>query len=214
MSQEKGLLIAFEGAGRSGKSSLIRLLREKLEQSGRDTAFTEWNSYPGTQELIDDKKLHFTFNPLTYSVLHLADFALRHEEIVRPALEQGQVVLADRWIYTPLTRDVARGISSEYIRQCYSFASSADLVFYVEVPVEVALERHRTTKGYYNHNAGTDIWPDVSHEDAFRLYHRRLTDLYGELLVTEGFVKLDGLKTPEELLVDMWTHVERLLGER
>lgn len=173
----KGKLIVFEGVARSGKSTLINMLSHKLKAYGYDTVITEWNSYEPLQEIINYKKTHFTFSPLTYSLLHLSEFALRYKEIIEPALANGKIVIADRWVYTAYTRDVVRGISLEYVRNCYRFARNPNITFYVEVPCEVALQRHYLTKSYFGYNAGTDIWPELSNEEAFKRYHQRLTRL-------------------------------------
>lgn len=212
--KKAGMLIVFEGAGRSGKSTLIQQLKQRLEQAGDAVTFTEWNSYAPLQELINHKKTHFTFTPHSYSAVHLAEFSLRHEEIVKPALEQGGVVIADRWVYTALTRDVARGIPSDTVRACYSFARTPDLVFFVEVPAEVAYERHLATKKYFGYNSGTDIWPDLTPAEAFVRYHQLTNELYAEMADQEGFIRLDGLKQPGELAEEVWQQVRKRQGER
>ncbi len=207
-----GTLIVFEGPSRSGKSSLARSLRAWLEGHGLPVTLTEWNSYPGTMPLINQKKAESSFTPLTYSLLHLADFALRHEEVVGPALARGEVVIADRWVYTALTRDVARGIPPRYVQECYGFARKPDLAFYVALEAEEALARKRVTKQLFSYNSGVDVWPDLSPEEVFRRYHQRLTELYQPLVQEEPFLCLDGQEDMDRNLARVCTAVGHRLG--
>ena len=197
---QKGLLIVFEGAARSGKSTLINWLVRNLNEKQIKTTCTEWNSYPEIQSIINKKKTNFSLTPLSYSLMHLCDFSLRYEEVVKPALERGEVVIADRWTYTALTRDSVRGIPLKYIEECYSFARKPDIIFYIGVPTEEALKRHKLTKKYYGYNSGTDIWPELSNEEAYRIYHNEISLSYSEVLKKElNIIQLDGMLSPEEL---------------
>lgn len=208
----KGTLIVFEGPSRSGKSSLARGLKRWLEEHGVPVTWTEWNSYPPVMALINQKKAEGSFTPLSYSLLHLTDFALRYEAVISPALTRGEVVIADRWVYTALTRDVARGISTEYVQQGYGFARKPDMAFYVAIEAEAALARRRVTKKYASYNSGVDIWPDLPPEEAFLRYHQRLSDLYQPLVQTEPFLCLDGQEGTEQNLQRICLVVGQRLG--
>ncbi|MFB5760585.1 dTMP kinase [Paenibacillus medicaginis] len=202
-----GCLIAFEGVARSGKSTLINLLNQELSEKGIETSITEWNSYPGIQDIINHKKTHFTFSPLTYSLMHLSDFALRYEERIRPALERESYVIADRWYYTAFTRDVVRGIPLDYVQQAYQFARKPDVVFFIDIPVEIALERHYKTKTYFGYNSGTDIWPELTAEEAFKTYFSALKELYLPFIKEDRFIYLDGTNSPDDLMRQVRAHL-------
>lgn len=199
MKTERGCLIAVEGVARSGKSTFIKFLANELQALEKMTMITEWNSYPQTQEIINHKKTNFTFTPITYSTLHLADFSLRYVEQIRPALDEGKFVIADRWYYTAFTRDVIRGVDQDYVTQIYRFAREPDLVFYLDVPVEEALKRHRATKAYWGYNSGTDIWPDLNPEDAFVQYYEGLKALYEPYMQKHNVVRVNGLLPLDEI---------------
>lgn len=207
-----GCLIAVEGVARSGKSTCIKYLSETLQAAGKEICITEWNSYPETQKIINQKKTHFTFTPLTYSHLHLADFSLRYEEIIAPALSEGRYVIADRWYYTALTRDVIRGVDQNYVSQLYSFAREPDLVFYLDVPVEEALKRHQATKTYWGYNSGTDIWKDLKPEEAFVKYYEGLKELYIPYIRTRNFVVINGMLPPHEIVAKAQKSLDQFLS--
>jgi dTMP kinase len=196
----QGRLVVFEGVARVGKTTLVQSVQKWLTSLGEAVVTTEWNSYPALQAIINEKKSNQTLTPLSYSLLHLADFALRHEEIVVPSLSAGRLVLADRWIYTALARDTARGVPSAFVETAYGFARRPDLVLYLEVPLEVALNRLASTKAMTPYNTGFDIWPDQSPEEAFRAYYVALTATYDLLARKHGWIRLDGRKSQDALL--------------
>jgi dTMP kinase len=194
------VLIVFEGVARAGKSTLINGLRNKLLAQGNQVVVTEWNSYEATQKIINEKKTNFTLRPFSYSTLHLADFALRYEEEILPALNQDKIVIADRWYYTAIVRDLARGLSPDFVRNCYQFARKPDLVFYITIPVELSIKRHQETKKYYGYNAGLDIWKNEDVHLVYYRYHRLLDALYRYLPEFHSFIELDGQREIEEIL--------------
>src|SRR6266581_7678285 len=108
---DPGLLIAFEGMDGSGKTTQRKLLKTWLENMNEDVVTTKWNSSPLFKPLIKARKAARLLNPRDYSVLHAADFRHRYETVIQPSLREGKIVLADRYIFTGLARDVARGVS-------------------------------------------------------------------------------------------------------
>src|SRR5713101_3708047 len=109
-----GSLIVLEGADGSGRSTQIRLLRDWLE--GRGHAVTEVGLRRSTlvaKELSEAKEGHI-LGRTTMSLFYATDFADQLEHVMVPALRAGNLVLADRYIYTLMARDVARGRSEEH----------------------------------------------------------------------------------------------------
>lgn len=195
-----GRLIVFEGIKRAGKSTAIRMLQERLAAAGRTVVATEWNSVPEIHTLIQRKKQEMSFTPLTWCLLHVADFALRYEEVIVPALKAGAFVIADRYVYTALTRDVFRGVPEAYVEDCYRFAVQPDLTFYFHVPVEVALQRLHLIGDVHPHNAGRDIWPAIPLDEGFLKYQGGLHQRYLRLAERYPMELVDGTQ-PQEAVV-------------
>ena len=61
-----------------------------------------------------------SLDPLLLSMLRAADFAELYEREILPALQRGAIVLADRYIYTALARDVVHGVERSWIEEVYS----------------------------------------------------------------------------------------------
>src|SRR5690349_9906815 len=111
-----GALVVVEGVDGSGKSTQLHLLMRWLEVDRYRIHFTEWNSSPLVKSATRRGKRRRLLTPTTFSLLHAADFADRCERQIIPLLQGDYLVLADRYIYTALARDSARGCPSRRMR--------------------------------------------------------------------------------------------------
>ncbi len=160
------------------------------------TVFTEWNSSPivrGTTRLGKRRQL---LTPMSFSLIHAADFANRIYSEVLPAMRAGAVVLADRYIYTAFARDAARGVPPEWLRRLYSFAVTPTLAFYFDVPLEEALHRITASRArikYYE--AGMDLGLADDLFESFRLFQGRILGEYERLRGEFDLTRVDATQT-------------------
>jgi dTMP kinase len=194
----KGKLIVVEGIDGSGKSTQLALLQKWLESKGYGTQFTEWNSSKLISQVIKKGKKKGRLNAATFSLLHATDFADRLQEIIVPALKSGMVVLADRYIYTALSRDVARDCRREWVRNTYSFAVKPDAVFYFKVPVKVSLERITHTREPKYYEAGMDMKLSADLRESYLLFQSRVLDEYDSMTEEYGFHVIDAVNSVHE----------------
>src|SRR5271156_4127344 len=139
--QYPGALVVVEGIDGSGKSTQLYLLKRWLEIGGDRLHFTEWNSSELVKSATKRGKQRRLLTPVTFSLLHAADFADRCERQILPLLHGGYLVLADRYIYTAFARDVARGCSPHWLRNLYRFATAPEITFFFRAPLEVCVRR-------------------------------------------------------------------------
>ncbi len=191
-----GRLIAFEGIDGSGKSTQARLLFRWLQAQGAPVAQTSWNSSPLVAPAIRRGKSSRSLVPLTYSLVHACDFADRVEREILPHLEAGHTVVADRYAFTGMARDVARGIDARWVRQLYDFAPVPHLTFYCEIAPQTAVKRlldGRPRIKYYE--AGIDVDPDASdRRRAFVRFQGRIAGEYAAMTDEFGFRRLDATR--------------------
>lgn len=188
-----GALIVVEGIDGSGKSTQLYLLKRWLEIGGYRLHFTEWNSSPLVKSATKRGKQRRLLTPVTFSLLHAADFADRCERQILPLLQGGYLVLADRYIYTAFARDVARGCSPHWLRNLYRFAPVPDITFYFRAPLEVAVDRimaGRPKLKYYE--AGMDLGISLDRAESFRIFQERILNYYDQMVPTDKFVLMDG----------------------
>lgn len=83
----------------SGKSTQLDLLRKYLIGEGYCVAFSEWNSSSIVGGVTRRGKKKGLLTPLSFCLIHAADFADRMERQMLPAPKAGAIVLADRYFY-------------------------------------------------------------------------------------------------------------------
>src|SRR6266480_5611557 len=142
-SRRRGLLVAFEGPDGSGKTTQRKLLKTWLRAEGYDVVTTKWNSSDLIKPIIRSRKTVRALSPEEFSLLHGADFRHRVEQVILPALWDGKLVIADRFLFTALARDVARGIDLDRVLKLYQPLLWPDLVFYFSVSPTTSRIRSR-----------------------------------------------------------------------
>ena len=145
-----GRMIIVEGIDGSGKSTQIDLLAKWLTSRDYVTVFTEWNSSPIVRRTTKRGKDDRSLTPMSFSLIHAADFANRVFTQILPALKAGTIVLADRYVYTAFARDSARGVNRDWLRRVYAFAIRPSLALYFKVPLDESIRRIVTGRDEYD----------------------------------------------------------------
>jgi dTMP kinase len=192
---DNGLLIAFEGPDGSGKTTQRKLLKSWLRNEAQDVVVTKWNSSPLFKPLIKQRKAARLLDPASYAVLHAADFWHRYETVVEPALAAGSVVLSDRYIFTGLARDTARGMRPDWCSKLYEGARRPDIVFYFRAPVETCAMRIAESREIKFYESGQDVTGLTDTYESYLSFTRRVVSEYERLNDKFGFVVIDGTQS-------------------
>src|SRR5688500_12407208 len=189
--KSRGLLIAFEGPDGSGKTTQRKLLKTWLESQGRTVVSARWASSPLVKPLIRVRTKIRALSPLEYSLLHAIDFRHRVETEILPALWDGKTVLADRYLFTALARDAARGLELDWLLHAYSPLLWPDLVLYFSMTPEDSRRRLASSRAPHFYEAGQDV---TGIDDPLASYARfidRVVKEYNNLSVVFQFVTVD-----------------------
>jgi dTMP kinase len=191
-----GRLFIVEGIDGSGKSTQLNLLHKWLISQGYLVVFSEWNSSPIVKETTRRGKKRRLLSPMSFSLIHAADFASRVHSQILPALQAGTVVLADRYVYTAFARDAVRGVSRDWLNKLYSFAVRPSLSFYFDTPLAESIRRimdGRPKLKYYE--AGMDMELSSDPEESFRIYQGLIKHEYERLVDEFQLVRMDATET-------------------
>jgi dTMP kinase len=194
------VLVNLEGIDGCGKSTQSKLLREKLEEKGEKVLILkEPTKRPHGQKLWD--VLHGKRKASNEEILELfvLDRIQHVEEKIQPALDDGAVVLMDRYYYSSMAYQVAGGIDVEEIREKHVFAPKPDVVLIFDLPVSVALER---VKGH----SDADEFEKEEHLEKVR---EAYLDLENDPLVRI----VDATGTPEEIFGNVWRLVSEVRND-
>ena len=212
-SELTGRLIVIEGADGSGRSKQIRRLVDWLEASGHATTQVGLKRSNLASEELESAKNGNILNRTTMSLFYATDFADQLENIIIPSLRAGFIVLADRYIYTLMARDMVRGLDSDWVKSLYSIALKPDAVFYLKLPPEKLIQRNfmkNHTLDYWE--SGMDLGLSLDMFDSFVQYQQLLADKFDELRKSWGFTTIDADQSMSELNRELRSNVERVLG--
>ena len=189
----KGLLICVEGIDGSGKSTQLDLLYSWLKSKNLDVILTQWNSSELIANTTKKAKKKNLLSGRTFSLLHAVDFADRLERTIKPALKAGFIVLADRYFYTALARDVARNVEPDWVRKMYSFALEPDLTFYFDISPKNSLERICANRQPKFYEAGMDMKLSNNPYKSYIMFQNRIVEQYQEMVDEFDLIKIDAL---------------------
>ncbi|NBX70663.1 MAG: dTMP kinase [Actinobacteria bacterium] len=147
-----GFFIAFEGGEGAGKSTQAELLSNRLASEGFSVVVTREPGGTPTAEKIRSVLLDPTITDMpdqAEALLFAASRADHAANLIRPALENGAVVICDRYLESSVAyQGYGRNLGGTYIRELSEWATQGllpDFTVYLDVPAQVSLDRRKGT---------------------------------------------------------------------
>jgi len=190
------MFITFEGPDGSGKTTQIRLLDQALQQLGYATLLTR---EPGGTEIgnqvrevlmrLDNTAMH----PRTEILLFQASRSQLVEEVIRPSIARGLVVLCDRYADSTIAyQGYGHRVDLNQLRMLIGFATGGlkpDLTLLLDIDAEEGLRR-RESGGDWNR---MDAYQREFHQRVRRGYHLMMAD------EPERWIKIDASLPVEDV---------------
>jgi len=207
-----GLFLSFEGGEAAGKSVQAARLADTLGARGHGVVLTREPGGTPFAERIRDVLLHardVDLAPEAQALLFSAARAQHTRDVIRPALSEGKIVVADRYFDSTLVyQGYGLGADLDGLRAMTRFAVGAlvpQRTFLIDVPVAVTLSR-------LGARSGTARWDRFHGDD--RAFYERVRDGYLRLAAAEPgrFVVVDGDRPEETVAADIRRQVDQLLG--
>ena len=198
MTRKKTRFITFEGGDGAGKTTLIKKVHAYLEKEGHKVVCTR---APGGTEIgTEIRRILLKKHPLPMTArcelfLFLADRAQHVDEIIRPALDKGHIVLCDRFNDSTLAyQGVARGFKKKWLDALLRFASGdllPDLTLYLDLAPEIGFERTKK---------GRAAAPDRIESEALA-FHRKIRRAFRQIAQKnpQRFIPINAAQSPEEV---------------
>lgn len=178
--KEKGLFICVEGLDGCGKTTQTRLLVKTLKRMGYNATYTVEPSRGKIGRFIRKYCLHS--KKRTSAVVEALLFAAdRYEHItneVLSALEEGKIVVSDRYVYSSFAYQGAAGLDLKWIEMINKHAVKPDLAIFVDVKPEVVIQRLKPKKSVME-NLETQ---------------RKVREVYMKFVKNSELIKIDGNK--------------------
>lgn len=187
-------LIVLEGIDLSGRTTQVQLLSDWLMAEQYQVTTTAWRTSPLISDVLVRVRTGTPLQPLAYSLLYCADHLDRTQEIIKPALARGEIVIADRYTYTAFARETARGLDATWVRNLYRFAVQPDSVFYLHISPEEAVKRRlalqQQRQGQQESKNGKG--DEKGTLESFRSFEDKMYSEYQQMQKEFGFTVIEG----------------------
>lgn len=205
----RGLFVTIEGPDGSGKSTQIQYMKSYFEEHGLPCLFTR---EPGgtligekLRNIILDKE-NAEMCDMTETLLYAASRAQHVEELIKPALAEGKIVVCDRFIDSSIAYQGYGRHLGDSVRIINEYAVNGcmpDATFLMELDPSIGKSRIRE-----------DVQDRLELEKIE--FHQRVFAGYQELAeqYPERFVRIDAAREKEAIRDDILATLERLLEDR
>jgi dTMP kinase len=215
LGQLAGKLIVVEGADGSGRSTQIAKLVEWLEGTGHATVQVGLKRSTLVSEELEQAQQGNILSRTTLSLFYATDFADQLENIILPALKAGFIVLADRYIYTLMARDMVRGMDETWLKNVYGIALEPDAVFYLNVPPEELVQRGFAKNSALDYwESGMDLGFSRDMFDSFMKYQTAVQQVFRRLQAIYGFTIVDGMRSAEAINAELRKKIAAVLTKK
>ena len=206
----KGIFISFEGPDGSGKTTQISLLSSYLKDKGYSVVMTR---EPGGTE-ISEKIREIILDPenkemdgMTEALLYAAARAQHVAQLINPSLDEGKVVLTDRFMDSSIAYQGYGRKLGDKIRIINEYAVAGihpDLTFFLDLSAEEGIARAE-------HRQKLDRLEQES-----IAFHKRVYEGYLELskIYEDRYVIIDASRSVEEISQDIITKFEEFISNR
>ncbi len=214
-SKLRGKLIVVEGCDGSGRSTQIQMLVEWLESGGHATTQVGLKRSALVSEELNLAQNGNTLSHTTLSLFYATDFADQLENVIFPGLKAGRMVLADRYIYTLMARDLVRGNDLDWLQNIYGMALIPDAVFYLDVSAEERVQRNFAKDFALDYwESGMDLGLSREMFDSFLKYQAMVEKEFKRLHKTYGFSIVDGNRSAQAIFQELRSKTQAVLAGR
>ncbi len=209
------MFITFEGIEGCGKTTQAKKLKHYLEEQNKEVVLTR---EPGGSKLgIELRKILLSLENQGISkecelFLYLADRVEHVQQVIKPALAQGKVVISDRYVDSTLVyQGYGRGIELDLLYQLNALATNnlePNITILLDLPVETGLKRalERNLENKQSRQEGRFEAESLDFHQKIREGYLTLASLH-----PERFIVLDGSPAPEKVFARLLEKIKNKL---
>jgi len=190
-----GVLIALEGIDGAGKTTLARRLVRWLRDRGFRARYTSEPTGGPLGRLLKAMALRRGVDPRIEALLFAADRLYHLEKIVKPLLEEGVIVVSDRYLHSSLAYQSVTVGDSRWVEELNRFARRPDLGIYLDVRPSIGLRRIRRRRTRFEREE----------------FLARVRERYLEYVERGELLRIDAEKSIGEVFEDLVKAVSRFL---
>jgi dTMP kinase len=186
---KRGVFICFEGLDGCGKTTQAKLLVGKLRKKGYDTMYTAEPSLGRIGKFIRKYCLHSEkrVSSAVEALLFAADRFEHVEKEILPVLNEGKVMVSDRYVYSSIAYQGAAGLDLKWIEKINEHAICPNLAVFIDVEPETVIQRLKPKKS---------IMENLENQ-------RRVREVYVRFAKKGKLVRIDGNRSRMEVAGDI-----------
>jgi len=194
---KKGAFICIEGLDGCGKTTQAKLLVKKLQKSHNAVYTAEPSrgkigTFIRKSYLYGEKRL----SSVVEALLFAADRLEHVESEILPALDQGELAISDRYVYSSLAYQGAAGLSLEWIEKVNEHALRPDFAIFIDVDPKIVMRRLKPRKSVME-NLETQ---------------RKVREIYLKFVEKGALARIDGDKPKNEVAQELYAVVLKFLN--
>lgn len=141
--RRQGFFICIEGLDASGKTTQARRLVRNLRRKGFEAVYTTEPSSGEVGKFIREHILQRRKRvpSVVEALLFAADRIDHVERKIKPALQEGKIVVCDRYVFSSMAYQGAAGLNVRWIEEINGSALPPDLAIYLDVPMDLLIKR-------------------------------------------------------------------------
>ena len=211
-SKLSGVLIVIEGMDSSGRSTQIERIAPWIEEKGYAVSQVGLRRSQLVGEALDVAKRGNILSAQTMALFYATDFYDQLENRIILALRAGYVVLADRYIFTLMARDIVRGVNYDWVKSLYSMAVIPEAVYYLNVSWRTRVDRTLSAHHALDYwESGMDLGLSRDWFDSFAIYQRLMSTQFRHIQKEYGFEIINANRSSEEVDQNLKTRIGALL---
>jgi dTMP kinase len=193
---KKGIFIVIEGLDGSGKTTQAKLLSKKLNKTHNVLLTAEPSLGKIGSFIREDCLYEETRLPIEAEALLFAADRIEHmHNEVKPALDQGKLVICDRYIYSSLAYQGSAGLSLDWIKTINARALQPDFSIFIDVSPEKVIERLQRKKSVM---------------ETLEI-QQRVREVYLQYIKKGELIRVDGDKSKDSVADELYDKVSTLL---
>jgi dTMP kinase len=196
--KKKGVFICIEGLDGSGKTTQAKLLVKKLKKT-HDAIYTSEPSQGLIGNLIRKSYLYAKnrLSPYVEALLFAADRIEHVENEIFPALNKGQVVISDRYVFSSLAYQGAGEVNLDWIQTINRNALLPDLAIFLDVDPE---------KVYYRLNSEKSVMENLETQ-------RKVREIYLKFVEDKKLILINGNNSKINVAKELFSLVQSFLDD-
>ena len=193
---KKGAFICIEGLDGCGKTTQAKLLAKRLRKS-HNAVYTAEPSHGKIGTCIRNSCLYGKkrLSSVLEALLFAADRIEHVETEVIPALEEGRLVISDRYVYSSLAYQGATGLSLDWIETVNEHALQPDLAVFIDVDPEAVVSRLKPKKS---------VMEDLETQ-------KKVRQIYLKFVEEGRLTRIEGNRSESEVAEDVYAIVTEFL---